>query len=179
MTLAATAAVVGAAVVGLGLPLAAAAPLCRAWLPRFPRSAPAGWILAAVDMVWVVAVVLHAPLGRFEPVKPYLYVAGPLAYAAMVLFMDEFLAARALGGLLLLIANPVLNVARWHDSPWRLVLTVIAYAWAVKGCILILSPYRCRDGIAWLTASEARCRAAGAAFVLTGVLLLALAARVY
>jgi hypothetical protein len=179
MTLARIAWIVGAVLAVLSIPLLAAAPACRKWLPRFPRSPLAGRILAAADLIWVVTVMLHASLGRFEVVKPWLYVAGPAAYVAIILLMDELLAGRALGGLLLLLANPVLNAARWHDSDLRLVMTSFVYVWVVAGCILVLSPYRCRDAIAWLTAGDARCRAAGAAGLLLGAVFVALGMRVY
>ena len=179
MTLQETAYVVGAALVVLHAPLIAAAGKSRAWLTAFPRSRAPAIALTAIDLTWVVTVMLHASLGRFEAIKPALYVAGPAAFFAAIVYLDEFLAARALGGFLLLIANPVLNAARWHSSDLRLVVTVLAYAWVVAGCVFVLSPYRCRDWLAFFTHSEARLRAAGIAGAALGAAVLALAAFIY
>ena len=85
----------------------------------FSRNIPAAWILTALDVAWVAWIVFHASLGWFDPLKPALYILAPMSFLAMVFFMDELLAPRALGGLLLLLANPVLNSARWLETEWR------------------------------------------------------------
>lgn len=124
----------------------------------FPRSRLPGWLLITLDLAWVSWIIHHAALGRFEPLKPALYVVAPLSLVAIVFLMDELLAPRALGGLLLLLANPVLNAARWHPSDWRLVMTVIAYVWAVAGMVFVLSPFRFRHLAEWATKTNARVR---------------------
>ncbi len=151
----------------------------RKWASAFPRSQTWAWILAAVDLFWVAWIILHAPLGRFENLKPGVYVAAPVAFLLIVFFMDELLAPRALGGLLLLLANPVLNAARWHVSNWRLIVTVLAYLWVVAGIVFVLSPYRLRDMIAWATASSGRLRRLCAVRLVFGLALLALSLWVY
>lgn len=160
--------------------LMAAAP---AWVIRglvaFPRSRLPAWILTAAGLFWVSQIVLNAHLGRFEHLKPLIYAAGPVSFLLMVFFMDELLAPRALGGLLLLVANPILNAARWHPSNWRLVMTVIAYLFVVAGIVFMLGPYRFRQVAALITASEKRCRTLGALRIVAGLLILYLGFRVY
>lgn len=151
----------------------------REGLLAFPRSRFPALALTAVDVAWVMIIVLRAPLGRFEWIKPYLYVAGPVAYLLLIFFMDELLAPRALGGFLLLAANPVLQAARWHASNLRLVVTVLAYVWVVAGILLVLGPYYFRRMAEWSTSSETRCRRLGIARLALGGVLLALGLFVY
>jgi len=144
----------------------------RGWT-AFPRSKPAGWVLTLIGVVWVAWVVQHAALGRFEGLKPLVPVAAVALFGAMVFFLDELLAPRALGGVLLLVANPVLMGVRWADSPWRLAVVLLAYAWVVIGCALMLHPWLFRKaGERWL-ASEGAVRRAGWAKLAGGAVLLA------
>jgi len=54
------------------------------------------------------------PLQSVRDFKPILWALAPLCYVLTVCFVEELLAARALGGILLLAAAPVLDAARWH-----------------------------------------------------------------
>ena len=113
----------------------------RRGLAAFPRSRMPGWVLTGICTVWVTWVVYHAALGRFEFLKPAVPVGGVLLFAAVVVFLDELLAPRALGGLLLLLANPMLMAVRWVESAWRLAPVLMAYGWVVVGCALMLHPW--------------------------------------
>jgi len=119
-----------------------------------PRNQLSGWLLAALNLFWVAWIVHHAFLGRFEFLKPFIYIAAPAGFLLIVFFMDELLTARMLGGLLLLIANPVLIAARWNPTPWRLVMTVLAYIWVIAGITFVLSPFRFRQFIEFVTKRE-------------------------
>ena len=144
----------------------------RAGLAAFPRSKWPGWILAAVCVFWVAWVIRHAALGRFEAVKPLIPVLAVVGFGAIVWFLDELLAPRALGGLLLLLANPMLNGVRWSDSPWRYAVVLIAYAWVIAGCVLMLHPWAFRKAAARF-AAPGWLRAAGWAKLAGGAILLA------
>ena len=178
-SLAQIACAVGVLILLVNLPAALAPKSFMNAAKAFPRNAAAGWILTALDLFWVAWIVLHAHLGRFEFLKPAIYVAAPLSFFLIVVFMDELLAPRSLGGLLLLMANPVLIAARWHPSQWRLVMTVIAYVWVVAGIVLVLSPFRFRQIAGWANKTPERCRALGAARALFGACVLALGLWVY
>jgi hypothetical protein len=169
----------GALGVLLGLPLTLAPARCRALLSSFPRHPGAAWALTAACVLWVTWIVWHAALGRFEFLKPGLYLAAPAVFFLLIHFLDELLAARALGGLLLLMANPVLNAARWHDTPWRFVMTALAYAWVVAGMALVLSPYLFRRWSRVAAADDARCRATGIAALALAALLVGLGLTLY
>ena len=170
----------GKALLGLGaLGLAAgliallAPERLRAGLQAFPRSKAPGWILGALGAFWVCWVISHAALGRFEVVKPFIPVLGVVAYAAIVFFLDELLAPRMLGGVLLLVANPLLNGVRWADSPWRFAVILIAYAWVIAGCALMLHPWTFRQLSGKFAKSARAVRTIGWGKVLGGAILLA------
>ena len=145
----------------------------RAGLAAFPRSKWPGWMLTAVCVFWVAWVIRHAALGRFEVVKPLIPVLAVVGFGAIVWFLDELLAPRALGGLLLLLANPMLNGVRWSESAWRFAVVFIAYAWVVAGCILMLHPWGFRRLADKFAVSAGWLRAAGWGKVLGGAVLVA------
>jgi len=171
--------VLGSGIVVLNLPAVLAPSKYRKGIIAFPRSRWAAWILTAVALTWTASIVLHAPLGRFEHFKPAVYVVAPVGFLLISALLDELLAARALGGLLLLLGNPLLNIARWHESPLRLVLTVLVYLWVVFGIMLVLSPYRFRQATAPWVENNLRCRLAGCVGLLIGGLLLFLGSQIY
>jgi hypothetical protein len=173
-------ALISGGVVGLiGLACALAPAQARACIRAFPRNRWAGWVLLAVDLVWSGWLVVKTPLGRFEGLKPLVYVLVPVAFFLIASFMDELLAARALGGLLVLVPAPVLDAARWHGSIWRLVVVVLAYVLAVKGIVLLLSPYQFRRAAALCVRSGAACRGCGVAWALVGAALFVLGLTLY
>lgn len=145
----------------------------RAGLRAFPRSKWPGWILGAIGSFWVCWVVSHAALGRFEAVKPLIPVLGVAAYGAIVFFLDELLAPRMLGGLLMLLANPLLNGVRWADSAWRYAVVLIAYAWVIAGCALMLHPWAFRRLAEKFAGSAGAVRAIAWGKLLGGAVLLA------
>ncbi len=159
---------VGAGIALLGFPAAV-----RAGVAAFPRSKWPGWILTAVCVFWVSWVISHAALGRFEGVKPLIPVLAVIGFGAIVWFLDELLAPRMLGGLLLLLANPMLNGVRWSESSWRFVVVIIAYAWVITGCAWMLHPWGFRRMAEKFTASAAWMRTAGWGKLLAGVILIA------
>lgn len=150
----------------------------REWIRGFPRHRGAGWLLSAAGLAWAGWIVAHASLGRFEHLKPLLFVVVPVAIVVVPLCMGELLAARALGGMFLLAATPLLAVAQWRESAARLVVVVFAYALIVAGIGLVLSPFQFRKVMAVWIRSDARCRALGGLGLLAAAALLVLAATV-
>lgn len=122
----------------------------HAVLRVFPRHRGAAVVLTLFNTVWVAIMVYHTSLGRFEPLKPLIVVLAPATFVATINYMEELLAPRMLGGTLLLLAAPGLHLIRWHDSPWRLVVTVTMYVLIIWSMILMLSPYRFRHTVEWI-----------------------------
>ena len=169
----------GGAIALLGAWLAAAPEQATAWIRRFPRNRWAGGILATVDLLWSAGLLYNAPLESFDNLKPLLYILTPVSIFLVIQFMDDLLAARAFGGLLVLIPAPLLEAARWNPSPWRLVVTLTAYALAIKGIALILSPYLLRRAADLCLRTERTCRWCGFVGLSLGVALAVLAFAVY
>jgi len=167
------------ALTGGGISLLAPARI-RAGVAAFPRSVWPGRILAAIDLVWAAYELSLMHLGMFDAWKVHLYWLTPVAIVLCIVYLDELLSPRALGGFLLLLAGPVLDIARWHPSPWRLVVTVIAYLWILLGLTFLLSPWWFRRIAVFVTGrGDGAVRITGAIKLLLGLGLIALGLLVY
>lgn len=149
------------------------------WLKKFPRNAPAGWVLTVVDMAWVTWRLYQTPLGRFEHLRPGLYILVPVVTILIIKCMDELLAPRALGGLFLLLGSPLIEAARLNDSKWSLVITVLAYIMVVKGIVLVLNPYQLRKKQEKFISSPSACRNWGIVGLVISLLVIGLGLFVY
>lgn len=147
-------------------------------LRKFPRSETWGYILMAVGAAWFLYNLNREAIAEFAAYKKLMLIGfGGVALAACI-FVPDFLAVRGLAITMLMLAWYTLNTARWHDSQWRLVLSVISYVWVVAGMWFMISPWRLRDLINWATASPGRLRAYAGTRVGIGLLLIALGASV-
>lgn len=146
----------------------------QAWLRAFPRSGMAGFILLTIAAIWSWTLIAKIDLGEFTWARKHVLVFIPIAWFLTLRFVEEFLAARALGMVALLAAEPLLEAAWMRPEVSRLFLVVLAYVWIVYAMFWIGMPYVLRDQIAWLTKHEGRWRAAAFAGIAYGVLLLIL-----
>lgn len=150
-------------VVGAAMLVVHAAALIRQqevipWLKKFPRSKFWGVALCTIAAIWAFWMAATMDLGEFSPNRA-LICGVILAGAIMVpLFAEEFLAVRAVGILALLAAEPLLEAAFLRPEQSRLLLVVLAYAWAIGGLVLVGAPYILRDLIDWVTARSLRYR---------------------
>ena len=152
----------------------------RRALRAFPRHEISGWVLAAAALLWSGWLVLHTlPFSNMPRIETMVYVGAPVCFFAVVLYMDELLAPRALGGLLLLIAGPVLAATRLHDSRWSAIMTLLAYAWVIMGIVLVVSPFRFRRAFEPWLEDRRRFRMANYAGLVFGLVLITLALTVY
>ena len=125
---------------------------------KFPRSEGIGYVLMALGAVWFLYNLNNEAISDFAQYKKMMLLGfGALAILTCI-YVRDFLAVRGLAVVLLLVAWFTLNHTRFHESPWRLVLVVWAYACIVVGMWLTISPWRLRDWIDKLTASEDRIR---------------------
>jgi len=177
--LAITAWILGTFAVGVGLFSACAPELVRRGVANFPRSVWPGRVLLAVDMVWAAYAVTTLHLGMFDAWKVHLYWIAPVCIVLGSLYLDELLSVRALGGLLLLAAGPILNAARWNPSDWRLVIAVLAYLSIIVGLVFLLSPWWFRRLTAPMIQKNLPVRIGGLFKAAVGLGLLALAFWVY
>jgi len=169
----------GLAMLAVFLPWVLAPARARAWLARFPRSLWPGRILAAVDVVWFAGYVLDASLPWVDVNRWAVFLGAPLLLVVIVVLVDDLLAVRAFGALLLLAAQPLLDAAFPHASAWRLVLTTFAYVLVAVGCVLVWSPYLFRQVIVERLAGPRLARRMGVVGVGVGAFLVALGLGVY
>ena len=175
-----TALIIGGALCLLALLAIAKPGLFKQGVEGLPRNKPVSWALTAVCLFWAAWVLYHATFwGRFIVLRPAIFLAAPVAFVLIVWLLDELLAARALGGFLMLIANPILNIVRWLDTPWRLVLVVLAYALAILGMIFMMNPYRLRHIMARMIVTPERCRMIAGIGLCLGLVIVGLGLFVY
>lgn len=163
----------------LYLPMVMAPGLARKGLQVFPRNIWAGGILAALALAWAAWELNDMPLGAVDAYKTWLWVAGPLVYLLVMVFMNELLAPRALGGLLMLSASPLLEAQRVCDSGWTVIPALLAYIWVVTGMVLVLSPFRFRQAMELCCGTDAACRWTGIAGQVLAVFMVGLGLMVF
>lgn len=142
-----------------------------AWLRQFPRSPAWGMILMPLGTVWFLWNLKQDQIADFAAFKPVLFIGFAVVGFGSCAFVRDFLAVRGLSVVVLLLANLVLNTIRWIDTPWRLVVTLWAYAWIVAAIWFTISPWRLRDFIAWTTATDQRTRLSSLARLVFGVVV--------
>jgi hypothetical protein len=139
---------------------------------QFPRSRVAGVVLLTICLIWTFWLVATIQMGEFSSFRRPLLIGLPIGYVLTLLFVDEFLAVRALGILCLLAAEPLLDAAFLRYEMSRLLVTVFAYLLIVAGLFWVAIPYVLRDQINWTARSVSRWRCMHAiALIYGGVIL--------
>lgn len=151
----------------------------QAFLKAFPRTYRWGVILLTIDVIWSVFALANMDMGEFFEKRRMFIFATIGGYVAVLIYVKEFLAVRALGALLLLVAGPVLTAAFLQPQTSRLLLPILAYAWIIGGMYLIGMPFLMRDGVNWLLAKPLRWNLAVYSGIGYGVALLAAAILFY
>ena len=146
---------------------------------KLPRSLPLGYAFMLLGTAWFVWNVKSESLADFEAMKPYLYALFVGVGVGTCLFVTDFLGARGLAVVMLLLAKTMLDAQRWADSPWRLVIAVWAYGLVVAGIWFTAWPWRLRDLLNWATASEKRTRLHSGLRVAFGLFVAALGFAVF
>lgn len=145
-------------------------------LRGFPRSRVAGMALLTLAFLWTFWLWSTTDLGEFYTLRRPIQILLPIGYYLVLRFVDEFLAVRALGILLLLGACPLLDAAFLRPETSRLLLVVLAYAWVIAGICLVGAPHLLRDGLDWLRrGGPGRFRLAAAGGLAYGLAVLACA----
>jgi len=174
-----TALVVGLLVALTHLPLALAPERWTPMLRRLPRYYPLGVVLMVAATAWFTILTGLMDLGEISNMRGQLMAVWAISGVLLTIFVPGFLAARGLGCLLLLGAAVVLDACFLVATPWRYVLTVLAYGWVIAGVILVYSPHYGRDLILYVTQSPQRVRAFAWPGVVYGALVIVLAIVVY
>ena len=151
----------------------------QAFMKTFPRDYKWGVILLTIDFLWSEFALANMDMGEFFSMRDkfMLIVAG--GYVGVLIYVKEFLAVRALGSLMLLVAGPVLTAAFLQPPISRLLLPILAYAWIITGMFFIGMPFLMRDWVNTLIAKPQRWNLAVYSGIAYGVLLLAAAILFY
>jgi uncharacterized protein YjeT (DUF2065 family) len=140
-------------------------------LRAFPRDRRAAWLLSAAALAGAAWMARDLPSGRLAFLRSWLWPIAGVLWVLVNRYMDELLAPRALGGLLLLAAAPLLHAVRMHASGWSRVPAGLAYLAVVAGILLVLGPYHFRRTVAPWTAAPDRLRRAGGVLAGLGLAL--------
>ena len=151
----------------------------QAFARTLPRSRVAGFVLLTIAFFWSFWLVATMEMGEFSSFRKPLLIILPIGFLLVLRYVDEFLAARALGILFLLAAEPLLDAAFFRNEATRLLVTVFAYLLIVAGLFWVTMPYLLRDQINWSARSNGRWRFTHGLFLLYGAAILACAVTQY
>lgn len=153
--------------------------LCQQWTKRLPRSRIAGFVLFTIALMWSFWLLATMEMGEFAPFRRPLLIALPIGYVLVLRFVDELLAARALGILCLLAAEPLLDSAFLRYDAARLVVPIFAYILVIVGLFWVTMPYLLRDQIDWAAREPWRWRSLHGLVLIYGAAMLVLGLAIY
>ncbi|MEM1057751.1 MAG: hypothetical protein AAGK14_00765 [Verrucomicrobiota bacterium] len=149
------------------------------FLRPLPRNQLLGSLLVALAASWFCGLTATQDLGELSPFRWQLTGTWAIGAALLIIFVPNYLTVRGLAMLMLLAVYIMLDACFLVDSPWRLVVTVLAYVWAVVAIVLVASPYLLRDLLDFCCHDRQRCRLFSAAGSVFGLLLISLGVFVY
>ena len=174
-----TAIIIGLLISLAHLPLALAPERFGALMRTLPRNYALGVVLMLSATLWFTTLTGLMDLGEISGIRVQLMAVWTISGVLVVIFVPGFLAARGLGCLLLLAAAVVLDAGFLVTTPWRYVMTILAYWWVIAGMVLVYSPHLWRDLINYMTRTPERLRSASWPGVIFGAILIALGIFVY
>lgn len=151
----------------------------QTFLKAFPRDYKWGVILLTIDLLWSEFALANMDMGEFYHMRDKFMMIVAGGYVAVLIYVKEFLAVRALGSLMLLVAGPVLTAAFLQPPLSRLLLPVLAYVWIIIGMFFIGTPYVLRDWTSALLNRPQRWNLAIYTGLAYGIVLLACAILFY
>ena len=146
---------------------------------RFPRHIPAGVALMLLGTAWFLYNLSQESISDFANFKAIFYLLFAGVGIGSCFFLTDFLGARGLAVVLLLLARLMVDTARWVDTEWRLVIAVWAYGMVLAGMWFTISPWRLRDAIEWTCATETRTRLLSMVRLVFGVFVIGLGLTVF
>jgi hypothetical protein len=127
---------------------------------KLPRNVPVGIALMLLGTAWFLWIVNQEPIADFSAYKPVMMVAFAAVGLLTCVFVQDFLAARGLAVVLMLLGKLMVDTGRPHlgASPWVLVIQVWAYVLIIAGMWFTITPWKLRDLITFATATDNRMR---------------------
>lgn len=177
--LAATAMIVGAALVASRLPGLVVPAKFREALLKFPRSVVWGRILIGAAALWAGIVMYRSATDEWAWARPVIVIGMPIAFWLVITYASQFLAVRGAAALMLLVAKLMVDAADLSENPLRLIVTVLGYVWVVTAAWMTIAPHHLRDAIEYLMANNTRCRLGCSFGIVLGAVLVGLGLFVY
>jgi hypothetical protein len=148
------------------------------FLLKIHRNDKLGVGIFTIATLWAIYLIGTMDLMEYTPYR-HIFVLVVFVIAGLtVYYLRDYIAVRAIGILLLLFANVMLDAAFLRDEPAKYVITILAYLMIIKGMFLVSMPYLFRDFIQWFYAKPQRAKIslmlgslAGLALILLGVLV--------
>ena len=127
---------------------------------KLPRNVPVGIVLMLLGTAWFLWIVNQEPIADFSAYKPVMMVAFAAVGLLTCIFVQDFLAARGLAVVLMLLGKLMVDTGRPHlgASSWVLVIQVWAYVLIIAGMWFTITPWKLRDLIEFATATDNRIR---------------------
>ena len=168
-------ALITAAVVGLQLPRH------ESWWKPIPRARRAGAAAGVLALMWAAS--LTAPLlaglfggtpAKFEGMLPIIVIVAAIG----CFFLMDYLFARAVGGLLLLSVNTLLQYtfAIGLQVPLRIMVALICYTLGTYALFMLGSPYRFRNLLERMTHKASWRLPISGALAVSGILICSICA---
>ncbi|MGC3990894.1 MAG: hypothetical protein QM796_14700 [Chthoniobacteraceae bacterium] len=151
----------------------------KAFLTSFPRAKFLGQALFTLAALWFFLLTAYMDLGEYTGFKPKILMVTVVAYGLVLKFAQDYLAVRALGILLLLAAEPILESAFLQPQTSRLFLVTLAYVWVTAALFWVGMPWLMRDQINWLVKKDGAYKLLCGAGLSYGVVLVILSLTQY
>jgi len=148
---------------------------------KFPRNLPLGVALMLLGTAWFVWNVHNESVSDFAAFKPAM-MAGFVAVGVLsCIFIQDFLAVRGLAVVVLLLAKLMVDTGRPHlgETHWVWVIQAWAYLLVVAGMCFTVWPWKLRDLLNWVTATETRVRLGSAVRLAFAIFVLFLGLTVF
>jgi hypothetical protein len=146
---------------------------------KMPRSVPLGVLLTLGATAWFIYNLRNESIADFEYLKPYLYALFAGVGLGTCIFVRDYIGARGLAVMILLVSKLMVDTARWSESPWRLVIAYWAYIFVILGIWVTITPHRLRDMIEWGTRTPLRTRLFNGFRCAFGILVIILGLKVF
>lgn len=146
----------------------------RRALVGLPRNFRAGAITMAIGIIWMDILVFNVDLTEMAQYRTWLLIFFSALGVMTIIYLPDFLFARALGVILLLAAELLFSATFPALHPARHVITIIGYIWAIAGMCFVVAPYLVRDLIDITHRDDATARRTGAIRSALGLVILAL-----
>ena len=124
----------------------------------FHRNRYLGFFLLGLATAWTIWLLSTIDLMDYTDWRMRLIIIVLIVALLMARYLPDYLSVRALGVLLALGANVLLDAAFLRDEPAKYVVTCFAYFMLIPSTIFVSMPYIFRNAVEWRYARPARAR---------------------